>query len=92
MEKTRSKTNSFICYPIVTRFMVIKVTNDYLAKLSGKEYCIVGPVEVTLHEDYKPGEKGQPTIKQFDSALRTELSDFLIGPNNHPIIFKKTDK
>ena len=51
---------------------------------------IVGPVEVTLAKGYKPGEKGNPTIKEFGDALRRELSDFL--EPNHPIIFRSHQK
>jgi len=55
-------------------------------------YCfnIIGPVEVTLNENYKPGKDGNPTIEEFDSALRNELSDFL--EPNHPIIFKEPEE
>jgi hypothetical protein len=46
---------------------------------------IIGPVEVELAKDFKPGQRGQPTLQQFDEAIRRELSDFL--EPNHPIIF-----
>ncbi|MBS3085907.1 hypothetical protein J4225_04475 [Candidatus Pacearchaeota archaeon] len=63
----------------------MKQFKDKEGNVVGYAGKIVGPVIVTLPENYHPGKNGQPTIQEFGKALRRELSDFL--DPSHEIIF-----
>ena len=57
---------------------------------TAEAHNIVGAVEVELHKDYNPGQKGNPTTEQIGDAVRRELSDFL-NPG-HPIIIRQAER